>query len=73
MLSSNSIDRAQNANFVNSLDRQQKDLLLQGGLSLPFDQATTTLTTRFLSTAASKIYRLRLERLRELQAPWFTN
>ena len=73
IFSSNSIDGAQIANFINSLERQQKALLLLGGLRLPFDQATTTLTTRFLSTAVSKIYHSRLERLRELQAPWLTN
>ena len=67
-MSSNSIDGAQIANFINSLDRQQKAISLLGGLRLSFDQATVTLTARFLSTAVSKIYRIRLERLRELQA-----
>ena len=66
---SNSIDGAQIASFINSLDIQQKALLLLGGLRLPFHRATATLTTRFLSTAVSKIYRTRLECLRELRAP----
>ena len=65
--------RAQIVNFIIGLERQQKALLLLGEAKLPFDQATATLTTRFLSTAVSKIYRLMLERLRELQAPWLTN
>ena len=66
VMSSNSIDGAQIPNSINSLDREQKALLLLGGLCLPFDQATATLTTILLSTAVSKIYPIRLERLREL-------
>ena len=67
ILSSNSTDRAQIANFINCLDRQQKALLLLGGLCLPFDQGTTTLTTRFLSTAVSKIYRLRWSETKKMK------
>ena len=49
LMSPKPIDRAQISNFIN---RHQKDCLLQGGgLQLPFDQATATLTTRVLSTA----------------------
>ena len=55
-MSSNPINGTEIANFINSLDRQQKALLLLGGLCLPFDQATATLTTRFLFTALSKLY-----------------
>ena len=69
----NPIKGTQIANFINSLDRQQKALLLLERRRLPFDQVTATLTTRFLSTAVSEIYRIRLERLRELQAPWLSN
>ena len=66
-MSSNLINGAQIANFINSLDRKQKGLLLLGELSLPFDQATATPTTRFLFTADSKILpNIRPERLREL-------
>ena len=40
-----------------------------GGLSLPFDNQTTTLVKRFVSSAVSKIYKFRTEKLRELEAP----
>ena len=42
-----------------------------GVLSLPFDNQTTTLVKKFVSSAVGKIYkRLRTEKLRELEAPW---
>ena len=56
ILSSNYIDGTQIPNFINSLDIQQKALLLLRGFCLSSDQATAPLTTRSLSTAVSKIY-----------------
>ena len=48
-------------------------MLLVGGLSLPFDNQTTTLVKKFVSSAVGKIYKLRIEKLRELEAPWLKN
>ena len=60
------------SHFFNSLDREQKILLLlgggEGGLHLPFDQATVNVVKRFISSAVGKIHRLRKEMLRELEA-----
>ena len=39
---------------ISHLDRQQKTLLLLGGLSLPFDQTTVTMVNRFICSAVSK-------------------
>ena len=54
------------SHFFNSLDREQKILLLLGGLDLPFDQATVNVVKRFISSAIGKIHRLRKEMLHEL-------
>ena len=48
------MDGIQIANFVKSLDRQQKIVLLVDGLSLPFDNESTTLNKRFVSAAVVK-------------------
>ena len=42
------------------------------GLSLLFDNQTTTLV-KFVSSAVSGIYKLRTEKLRELETPWLKN
>ena len=70
VISANPIDGSQIFDFIFHLDRQQKTLLQLGGLSLPFDQTTVTMINRFICSAVSKIYRIRKNRLRELQAPW---
>ena len=44
-------------------------MLLVGGLSLPFDNPTTTLVKKFVSSAVGTIYKLRTEKLHELEAP----
>ena len=59
VISANPIDGSQIFDFVSHLDRQQKTLLLSGGLSLPFDQTTVTMINRFICSAVSKIYRIR--------------
>ena len=41
-------------------------------LCLPFDNVTNMLIERFIAAAICKIYKLRWERLRELEAPWLT-
>ena len=66
VISANPIDGLQIFDFISHLDRQQKTLLL----SLPFDQTTVAMINRFICSAVSKIYRIRKNRLRELQAPW---
>ena len=70
---SNPTDGIQIANFIKNLNRQNKVMLSVGGLSLPFDNQTTTLVKKFVSSAVGKIYKLRTEKLRELEAPWLKN
>ena len=45
-------------------------MFLLGGLSLPFDSEITTVMKRFVSTAVRKIYNLRSDKLRYVEAPW---
>ena len=59
VISANPIDGSQIFDFISHLDRQQKTLVLLGGLSLPFDQTTVTMINRFICSAVSKIYRIR--------------
>ena len=66
----NDIDGRQIPEFIAKLDRHKKVLLLLGCLPLPFDAATVTMIARFIAAAVGKIYKLRAERLRELEAPW---
>ena len=70
---SNTTDGSQIVNFIKNLNRQNKVMLLVGSLSLPFDNQTTTLVKKFVSSAVGKIYKLRIEKLRELEAPWLKN
>ena len=70
---SNPTDGIQIANLIKKLNRQNKVMLLVGGLSLSFDNQTTTLVKRFVSSAVGKIYKLRTEKLREPEAPWLKN
>ena len=63
-------DGSQISAFIKNLDQDSKVLLLLGCLPLPFDSSTLTVITRFVASAIGKIYKLRTERLRELEAPW---
>ena len=63
-------DDSQISAFIKNLDQDSKALLLLGCLALPFDSVTFTVITRFVASAISRIYKLRSERLRELEAPW---
>ena len=65
---SNDIDERQISEFIAKLDWHQKALLLLGCLPLPFDAATVTMITGFITAAVGKIYKLHAERLRELEA-----
>ena len=49
-------------------------LLILGGLQLPFGDLTANSIKRFVATAvAGKIYKIRIEKLCELGAPWLTD
>ena len=63
-------DGSQISAFIKNLDQDSKALLLLGCLPLPFDPMTLTVIARFVASAIGKIYKLRTERLRELEAPW---
>ena len=59
-------DGSQISAFIKNLDQDSKALFLP----LPFDSMTLTVITRFVASAIGKIYKLRIERLRELEALW---
>ena len=73
IMRSNPTDGTQIVDFIKGLNRLHKVMLLVGGLSLPFDYETTTLTKRCISSAVGKIYKLRTKKLREQEAPWLTS
>ena len=70
---SNQTDGAYICKFITNLDRNNKVLLLLGGLALPLDSKANIQIKRFISAAVGKIYKLRQERLCELEAPWLAN
>ena len=45
-----------------NLEQHQKALLLIGCRPLPFDSVTIMMITRFVASAAGKVYRLRTEK-----------
>ena len=66
------IDGPQIFYFIHHLNQRHKVLLLLRGLQLPFDRESVTLITRFICSAVSKVFHLRKEKLRELEAPWLS-
>ena len=68
----NQTDGCTISDFITNLDLHKKVLLLLGGLSLPFDDASVVLRNRFVASAVGKIHKLRTVKLRELEAPWLT-
>ena len=70
VISSNPTDGNHMSDFLVNLEQHQKALLLVGCLPLPFDSATIMMITRFVASAVGKIYKLRTEKLRELEARW---
>ena len=44
------------SDFITNLDLHKKVLLLLGGLSLPFDDASVVLIKRFVASAIDKIH-----------------
>ena len=67
---SNPTDGSHMSDFLVNLEQYQKDLSLIGCLLLPFDSATIMTITCFVASVVAKIYRLRTEKLGELEAPW---
>ena len=66
----NSADASHVSSFLTNPNQHNKALMLVGCLPLPFDSVTVTVLTCFVASAVGKIYKLRAERLRELEAPW---
>ena len=67
----NSTDQTQISQFITNLGRFHKMFLLLGCLlCLPFGNTTVTSINKFIASAVAKIYKIRTEKLRELEAPW---
>ena len=69
---SNLTDGVYICNVITNLDRNNKVLLVLGGLALTLDSETNIQINRFISAAVGKICKLRQETLRELEVPWLT-
>ena len=63
-------DGSQISAFIKNLDQDSKTLLLLGRLPLLFDSMTLTVISCFAALVTGKIYKLRTERLGELEAAW---
>ena len=72
IISASPIDGPQIFYFIHHLNQRNKVLLLLGGLQLPFDRESVTLITRLICSAVNKVFHLRKEKLRELEAPWLS-
>ena len=74
IINSNQTDGITMSDFVTNSAPHEKVLLLLGGLSLLFDDASVyvVLIKRFVAYAVGKIHKLRTAKLRELEAPWLT-
>ena len=68
----NPTDGAPMSHFIMNLNQHHKTLLLTRMPSFPFDISTMTVITRFIEAAIGKIYKIRAEKLRELEAPWLS-
>ena len=55
------MDGIQITNFIKRLERQHTVKLLVDGLSLPFDNETTKLIKKFISSAVGKISKFHTE------------
>ena len=56
--------------FILNLDKSSKTMSPLGCLNLPLDSLTVSVIIRFIASALSKIYKIRKNKLRELEAPW---
>ena len=68
----NETDGITMSDFITNLDPHKKVLLLLGGLSLPFDDASVVSIKRSVASAVDKIHKMRTAKLRELEASWLT-
>ena len=68
----NETDGITMSDFKTNLDPHKKVLLLLGGLSLPFDDASVVSIKRSVASAVDKIHKMRTAKLRELEASWLT-
>ena len=68
-LNSSPTDDSQIPAFIENLGQDSKALLLLGYLPLAFDSMTLTAITHFVASRIGRVYKLRTERLRELEAP----
>ena len=55
------------SNFLEYLEQHQKALLLIRCLPVPFDSATIIMITCFVASEVGKIYKLRIDKLSELE------
>ena len=67
----NHTDERQISEFIAKQDLHQKAMLHLQCLPLPFDLATVTMITQFIVATVGNIYKLRAERLHELEAPGY--
>ena len=59
------------SSFLENSDRKHKTMFFLGGLSLlPFDSKTATIMKRVGSIAVGKIYKIRSDKLRDLEVTW---
>ena len=72
IISFNQTDGITMFDFITNLDPHKNVLLLLGGLSLPFNNASVVLIKRRVASAVGNIHKLRTAKLRELEAPWLT-
>ena len=68
----NPVDADNIIQFILNLDKSIKAMLLLGCLPLPFDSLTVSVIIRFIESALSKLYKIRKNKLRELEAPWLS-
>ena len=65
----NPVDADNIIQFILNLDKSSKTMLLLGCLPLPFDSLTVSVIIHFISSALGKIYKMRKNKLLELEAP----
>ena len=69
----NPVDADNIIRFILNMDKSSKAILLLGCLHLPFDSLTVSVTIRFTESALTKIYKIRNNKLRELEAQWLSS
>ena len=68
----NPVDADNIIQFILNLDKSSKTMLLIGCLPLSLDSLTVSVIIRSIASALSKIYKIRKNKLRELEAPWLS-